>query len=246
MDELASDAPLAIEITAAIKAGDVDAVRALLAAHRGLATTRIVEAGPACAGKRSLLHVLADWPGHVPNGPAMAADLLAAGADVAARFEGAGNHTETPLHWAASNDDVALLDALLDGGARIDAPGAVIAGGTALDDATAFAQWQAARRLVARGARTTVWNEAALGLVDALAGRLASATPPSAAEITAGLWAACHGGQRATAELCLGHGADLDWIGYDGMTPLDTARRAQADAVVAWLLSLGARSAADG
>ena len=37
---------------------------------------------------------------------------------------------ETPLHWAASCDDVAVLDALLDAGADIHAPGAVIGGGS--------------------------------------------------------------------------------------------------------------------
>jgi hypothetical protein len=40
------------------------------------------------------------------------------------------------------------------GGAEIDAPAAVIGGGTPLDEATALAQWQAARRLVERGAKT--------------------------------------------------------------------------------------------
>jgi hypothetical protein len=54
--------------------------------------------------------------------------------------------TETPLHWAASSDDIDALDALVAAGADIEAPGAVIAGGTPLDDAVAFGQWQAARR----------------------------------------------------------------------------------------------------
>jgi ankyrin repeat protein len=62
--------------------------------------------------------------------------------------------TETPLHWAASSDDIEALDALVDAGADVDAPGAVIAGGTPLDDAVAFGQWEAARRLVHPGART--------------------------------------------------------------------------------------------
>jgi hypothetical protein len=35
----------------------------------------------------------------------------------------AGPHTETPLHWAASSDDVPVLDALLDAGGDIECPG---------------------------------------------------------------------------------------------------------------------------
>jgi uncharacterized protein len=36
---------------------------------------------------------------------------------------GGGSHDETPLHWAASSDDVEVLDALLDLRADIEAPG---------------------------------------------------------------------------------------------------------------------------
>ena len=68
-----------------------------------------------------------------------------------ARFR--GPHEETPLHWAASSDDVAVLDALLDAGADIEAPGGVIGGGPPLADARAFGQWKAAHRLVERGAQ---------------------------------------------------------------------------------------------
>lgn len=85
---------------------------------------------------RTLLHNVTDWPGHFRNGAATVALLIAAGADVNARF--AGPHTETPLRWAASSDDVEVLDALLDAGADIEAPGAVIGGGSPLRDATAF------------------------------------------------------------------------------------------------------------
>ena len=144
---------------------------------------------------RSLLHVATDWPGHYPNGAAVVRALVAAGGDVNARF--VGPHSETPLHWAASSDDVDVLDALLDAGADIEAPGAVIGGGPPLADAAAFAQWRAARRLVERGARTELWQEAALGLTDRLAVRCDAAAPPAAQDVTHGLWSACHGGQLA-------------------------------------------------
>ena len=96
---------------------------------------------------------------------------MAAGADVNARFT--GPHTETPLHWAASSDDIEALDALLDAGADIEADGAVIAGGTPMADAVAFGQWKAARRLLERGARTNLWQAAALGLADRVRDELA-------------------------------------------------------------------------
>jgi hypothetical protein len=118
--------------------------------HPELATARI--GTDACS--RTLLHVLTDWPGHRANAAATVAVLVDAGADVNARF--VGRHTETPLHWAASSDDIDALDALLDRGADIEAEGAVIGGGTPLLDATAFGQWEAARRLVGRGGQAEV------------------------------------------------------------------------------------------
>jgi ankyrin repeat protein len=166
--------------------------------------------------------------------------LVAAGADVNARF--AGPHRETPLHWAASSNDVDVLDALLDAGADIEADGAVIAHGTALADATAFGQWAAARRLIERGAAARLGEAASLGLLDRVDTHLA--TDPGRTEVTSAFWMACHGGQRATAEVLLDHGADLNWIGYDGLTPLDAAHRSGAAEVVAWLRDIGARSTA--
>jgi ankyrin repeat protein len=189
---------------------------------------------------RTLLHVVTDWPGHYPAGARTVALLVAAGADVNARFT--GPHGEVPLHWAASSDDVDVLDALLDAGADIEADGAVIAGGTALADATAFGQWRAARRLVERGATTNLGQAASLGLVDRVRTHLVqdTATPQ---DLTSALWMACHGGQRSTAEVLLEHGADLNWIGYDGLTPLDAAIRSEANELAEWLRQRGARSA---
>ncbi|UWZ34041.1 ankyrin repeat domain-containing protein [Dactylosporangium roseum] len=219
---------------AAIRAGDVATLRRLLAEDPGLATARL--------GPRTLLHVTTDWPGHLPDGPATVAALVAAGADVNARFTGA--HTETPLHWAASCDDVEVLDALLDAGADIDAPGAVIADGTALDDATAFGQWRAAHRLVERGARTTLWHAATLGLMDRLRECLAADVPR--AEVTRAFWGACHGGRQEAATLLLDHGADLNWLPpWEQVTPLDAAIRSGATDLAGWLRARGARTAAE-
>lgn len=151
--------PTAVALVEAIHMGDLKGLKRLLSENPGLATPRIGgdESGDLeCEGggkSRTLLHVATDWPGRFPNGSATVAALVEAGADVNARFTGP-HSSETALHWAASSDNVEVLDALLDSGADLEAPGAVIAGGTALDDAVAFGQWRAAYRLVERGAQT--------------------------------------------------------------------------------------------
>lgn len=238
------DEPLAVAAADAIRAGDVRTLRRLLGEHPDLAAARLAgdRDGRRDDTTRTLLHVATDWPGHYPNGAQVVAALVEAGADVHARFT--GPHTETPLHWAASSDDVEVLDALLDAGADIEAPGAVIGGGTPLSDAVAFAQWNAARRLVERGARTSLWEAAALGLLDRVEERFAAAPPPDPAQITQAFWCACHGGQLGTAQYLLDRGADLDWAGYDLLTPLDAAVRSGAAELVEWLRGRGARPAA--
>jgi len=139
--------PRAIALAAAIRVGNVEELERLLTEHEGLATARFVD--PACGDERTPLHVLTDWPGRVPNGRAVVAALVAADADVDAAFGGA--HAERPLHWAASSDDIEVLDALVEAGANIEAPGSVIDGGSPLADAVAFGQWRAAARLVELG-----------------------------------------------------------------------------------------------
>lgn len=233
--------PRAVSLIAALAQGDLAALGPLLRASPALATALLVdEHGVA----RTPLHVVADWPGHRPHAADSVALLVAAGAEVSARVRhpGPGGAPETPLHWAASCDDVAVIDALLDHGADIEAPGAVFTGGTAMSDAVVFAQWRAARRLLERGATTTLWQAAALGLLERVqaAGEAATAIE----ELTNALWHACRGGQRATAEHLLDHGADLNWIGHDHQTPLDAAREHGDSTLVRWLTSRGAKRAA--
>ena len=243
MLELRADEPLAMAVTGAIRSGDTRCLELLLAENPGLARAVVTDSPRAgCpSSSRSMLHLLADWPGNYASSARIASVLIQAGADENARF--IGPHEETPLHWAASCDDVALLDALLDHGADLDVNGAVIAGGTPLADAVAFGQWNAARRLVERGASMTLWQAAALGHVDQLSASFSGEPMPGPEEITNGLGCACHGGQRATAEFLLDKGAALNWIGHDLLTPLDAARRSGANELAAWLEQCGAASA---
>jgi ankyrin repeat protein len=220
--QLAADDPLAVAAGSAIRAGDVDTLRGLLSAHPGLARALVVDGRGV---QRTLLHIACDWPGHFPNVAETIAALIAAGANPNAGM------TETPLHWAASSDDVDAIDALLDGGADIEAPGAVFTGGTAMSDAVVFAQWNAARRLLERGARTTIWQSAALGLID----RVREHAAPSQQELTNALWHACRGGRRETAQYLLEHGADPHWIGHDHKTPLQVAHESGDEELVRWL-----------
>ena len=247
MRTIGADDPLAVAAIEAIHAGDVEVLRRLLAEHPELASARVEseECQDEPGAARSLLHVVTDWPGHFPSGAAMVAVLVEAGANPNARF--AGPHTETPLHWAASSDDVEVLDALIDAGADIEAPGAVIAGGTPLTDAVAFGQWNVARRLVERGAQVPFREAAALGLMDRVDEQLRADPPPSPDDVTQALWYACHGGQQPTAEQLLDHGGDLNWVSsWDQLTPLDAAARQGHDHLASWLQSEGAKSATEG
>jgi ankyrin repeat protein len=169
------------------------------------------------------------------------AALIAAGADVNAQC--IGPHSETPLHWAASSYDIAVLDALIDRGADIEARGAVIGGGTPLADAVGFGQWKAARRLVERGARTALWHAAALGIMDRIEELFAAETLPTGDEVNHAFWQACHGGQRCAAEFLLNRGANPNFIPtWADRAPLDAAQRAGAEDLVEWLRGKGAKS----
>jgi hypothetical protein len=233
MVTIPADDPRAAAAFAAIHGGDVPALERLLAADPALATARFADER---GHERTLLHVVADWPGHFPDGARSIVVLAAAGADLDAPF--GGPHAETPLHWAASSDDVDVLDALVAAGADVDAPGSVIDGSGPLADAVAFGQWRAARRLVEHGATASLWQAAGLGLGDRLESLLAA--DPSREAITNAFWCACHGGQRAAAARLLEAGADLNWVGHDDLTPLGAAERAGAHELAAWLRERGA------
>jgi len=236
-----ADSPLAVSATSAIKAGDVAAVETLLAEEPGLAESWVCDAS-GC--ERSMLHLLTDWPGHVPNAAAVVEVLVEAGADVNAPFR--GRHAETPLHWAASSDDVEALDALVEAGADVEAPGAVLGGGTPIADAVGFGQWEAARRLLEHGAQTNLWQAAALGQIERVE-ELCSDGARSGNEIDDAFWQACHGGQRQTAEYLLARGADVNRVGWNQRTPLDialTQEHAETPALADWLRAQGATTSA--
>jgi ankyrin repeat protein len=216
---LASDEPLAVELFLSVRGGHLDTLSRLLTETPGLATVRLVAPD---GGTRTPLHLVTDWPGYFPQGPEVVRLLIAAGADPNAATTGRG--AETPLHWAASSDDVEVASALIDGGADIEAPGGSIAG-TPLANAVGYGCWHVARLLVERGAVVdSLWQAAALGLT-AQVERLLNANPaPSQDNLDEAFWQACHGGQRRTAEYLLGKGADINaHPGYSDEPPVSVA-----------------------
>ena len=234
---LRSDDPMAVELMAALERGDVERLRRLVAAHAELAC-RVVE--NAKGGGRTPLHLFADWPGRKPNPAAIMQTFIEAGVDLDAPAVGTW-HSETPLHWAASNDDVTLIDALLDAGADIERPGSSIDCGSPLSCAVGYGQWAAAERLVERSARTLFCHEAALGLMPAITARVEVDPPPQPEQLSGPFWNACHGGQLAVAQYLLAHGADLNWVApWSGQTPLDIAEHVARSDIVAWLIGKSA------
>lgn len=244
VNQISSDDPAAASLVAAIRAGDVGSVREVVAREPDLASARLT--GPR-GGSETSLHVVSGWPGYYPNGPEIALLLIEAGADVDARTTGrdAADAGETPLHWAASNDDVDVARVLIDCGADIEAPDGSI--GTPLENAIGYACLGVARLLVERGAKVEkLWTAGALGMLERLRD-LVDAGTFGPEDISQGFWHACAAGQRRAAEFLLGQGADLNWVpDYAQGTPLDAAQGGgtQQENVITWLRDLGAESSA--
>ena len=151
--QIPSEDQIAVELRRAVHAGDVQAIQELLRDDPALASARL---GDKDSGTATPLHVVTDWPGYFPNGPQIVRLLIDAGADPNARTTSRGSEItgpgdETPLHYAASSDDADVAEALIEGGADIEAPDGSI--GTPLDNAVGYGCWHVARLLVAHGAR---------------------------------------------------------------------------------------------
>jgi ankyrin repeat protein len=235
-----ADHETAAALVGAIHSGDIDAVERIVADNPELARGPL--GGP--FKTRTALHVAADWPGYFPNGPQIVRVLIAAGADPNYRDPEPGS--ETPLHWAASSDDVEVAAALIDGGADMEVPHGSI--GTPLDNAIGYGCWHVARLLADRGAAVDkLWHAGALGLLDRLEELLETADPTPDG-VSQAFWHACAAGQRRAAERLLAAGADLNWEpDYARGTPLDTAGGlgTRQENVIGWLKEQGAHSADD-
>ena len=134
----------------AIKAGDLDGLRAQLAADPDLATARSSCSHP------TLLQCLVLEAGEVPNQLELLQALVSAGAEV-----------EGPLVAAVSVDNTAAAAALLDAGAAVEGTG----GWSPLEEALYWSHARATALLLARGASIRKpRTAAALGRTDLLEG----------------------------------------------------------------------------
>jgi ankyrin repeat protein len=221
------------ELILAIREGAVATVSRIISERPELASASL-----AIAKGRTPLHIATDWPGYFPFAPDIVRVLLASGADVNER--GPGSKAETPLHWAASTDDVDVAAVLIEGGADLEAPDGSI--GTPLDNAIGYGCWQVARLLVARGARVNkLWHAAALGLLARTAELVSNAGQD---QVNQAFWHACAGGQRRTAELLLERGADIGWrpdyAGEATLLEVVTGPSTRHDLLATWLRDNGA------
>lgn len=237
--EIRTTEPLAQALTSAIHTGDVKALTQLLDGDPLISKARIVDPKGA---SRTLLHIAADWPGHFPRVSQTIGLLIERGADPDAPMVG-GNAPESPLHWAASSNDVDALNALLEGGANYRKP---------------RSNFHERHRHVRRGHLRTVerrtpaarlgsendaYRVRGLGLLDRLATYFDQDLKPAGDQITAALWHACRGGQLQTAQYLTGKGANINWVGWDKITPLDGAQQSGNQDLVAWLRNQGAKRA---
>jgi uncharacterized protein len=241
--------PAIEQARAAIKNSDVSALRSLLAEHPALANERSTD------NDRTLLHTLADYPGHRLHQIEMAKLLIQAGADPNARFQHPENVDvrETPLHWAASNNDEDLARLLLDAGADIDADGGVIENGTPLWDATIFGCINSARLLIEAGAACNLMTAAAAGDLERVEDFFDDAGEPLPGAGALPVWEktikpaqalnsafgfACAHGHSTLARRLLERGADPYWKSPVG-TAIERAREHKHLIIVEFLKQRG-------
>jgi len=248
-----------VDARTAIKTGDLDSLKRLLKADPSLAEDHSQDPERSQnPHTRTLLHTVADYPGGKPRALEMACALLEAGADVNARATVEGKpFRETPLHWAASNDDVDLAEFFLDNGAEIDSDQGVITNGTPVWNATVFSCVNVANLLIDRGASRNLMIVAGAGRRELLdeyfdgdghpttaAGMLPGWEEPRAPKkaLDSAFGVACRNNQVTVAQRLLDRRADPNAENPQSETPYKQAADRKHRIVVDWLESRGIKS----
>lgn len=209
-------------------------------------------------GGKSLLHLTVDWPGKRPEVGEMIKLLLDYGAEVDPRL--GSDASETPLHYAASCDDLEAATVLIDNGADVNALGAVIGGGPPLFDAVIFDKWKVAELLVEKGAIYQVWIVAGMGdfgrvksffredgSFDFEKGRIEGLEIPDDFQfhVNMAFLFSCWKGRLEIAKWLHQWKPDINFVSPVNTTPLDDSIRGNHKDVEVWLKTLGAKTNAE-
>lgn len=241
----AADAATALEspgtalsaLLAAAGAGDVPRVAAILDAHPAIINERGVLQGH--IGLRTALHF---GVGH----EAIVGLLLERGADANVRDDG---DNAMPLHFAAENQNLAIIRLLIEHGADPIGDGdgheLGILGWSCCWDYVETKS-EIVDYLLAHGARHTIFTAVTLAAVDEIA-RLVAQTPSEIGRRMdrtnlrrTPLHLAVVKRQRRSLETLIGLGADLEALDAAGLTPLDQAALGDDGELAALLIDRGA------
>ena len=217
----------------AVKEGRIDDLQNWLADH-GDRVNDLLGDNP-----RTLLHYATDWPGFHPRAAETIATLVDAGANVNAKCILADQPaTETPLHWAASSDDISAANALIAAGAELNPTGGCIGNGTPLTLAVIFQNWKVADALVDAGALISLPLVAGMGRLNLVESFFDSSgkfknphlSMPNADTVNAAdgqmdgaMCLAAMSGRMEVIQFLLGNGANVNAISPIDSTPLDEA-----------------------
>lgn len=259
LESLAQSASPVSAFEAAVRAivtGDLEMLERLLQQDPGLARARSTR-----EHRATLLHYVSanGVEGYRQVSPKNSAEiariLLDAGADVDAGAEVYGSSRCTALGLVATSApphaagvQLAVIDVLLDHGARMDLPGSAGRNTPLIRACLANGQPAAAAHLAARGAPLDFAGAAGLGHVDVLrelfdaGSRQGQAVAPTT--LADALWLASGYGHAAAAQFLIDHGAhvDIELSGHgEGHTALHAAAYYGHPDVVTLLLQRGAR-----
>lgn len=231
--EFLDDALIMMPAIEAVQNGRVEDLQAWLANHKDQVNQLLGD------NPRSLLHYATDWPGFLPRVAETITALVEAGADINAPCILIDRPPkETPLHWAASSDDISAATALIQAGAELDVIGGCIGNGTPLTLAVIFQNWRVAEALVKAGASISLPLVAGMGRMDLVetffdsAGKFSNPHPSmphadtvnnAVGQLDGAMCLAAMCGRMEVVQYIMSCGGNVNAISPIDSTPLDEA-----------------------